>query len=244
MRVDLLLLPDPLQQLAQLMPGQHLLEHSRWNMDRDMHSLAALTFHLQGHSSSSSSSSSGGGGGSSWPALPSGTLQLAAYLLLLAAARWQPMHHYILQDQGRSSAAVFGSDRASALRGLQERLTEHSTMLGNCVKLLHAAVAALRRTGQWEQQMQQLQQQQQQQQGGRVLLQGLTLALHCRNLDVQLQQQEGLGVQALLTALSSPLSQQCTLGEYRVRKKDLQPRHWRGNKPSVLPHSDSTDMQY
>jgi hypothetical protein len=220
MRGDLLLLPDPKQHCKQVMPCQLVLKFCRKDAEMcrvtealatHLCSEATASFLLQRASSSTAGSS---------PTLTAAALQLTSYLLLLAAARWQQTHRQLqLQQQcgapealdpsAAAAGAQLGPGSRAGVQELQDRLNVDTTVLVNCTKLLHSHILALQHAGQWLPLLQQLQHQ-----GQEMLLQGLTLALHCSRLDAKLQQMEVMELRVFLTCLSPPHSRPRGLGTY------------------------------
>jgi hypothetical protein len=239
MRGDLLLLPDPKQHMAEVMPNEQLVKCCSMFKEGKispiieayvMHLTCVSTLHsaigAAGSSGGSSigGSSSGSGGSSaaiSSPTLTAASLQLTSYLLLLAAARWQQTYQQLQQkhrtllineESAAAAAAAAGATgivaaQAAAGRAIdcyrqqvqeaQDRLETDALVLLHSAKLLHWHILLLQQTGQWLPQLQQLPQQ-----GRTVLLQALTLALHCSRLDEELQQMEVMELQAFLSLLS------------------------------------------
>uniref|UniRef100_A0A383WH82 Uncharacterized protein n=1 Tax=Tetradesmus obliquus TaxID=3088 RepID=A0A383WH82_TETOB len=199
MRGDLLLLPDPLAgPLLQLLPSKVLLE-VRIEADKAeaeahthmlLRSADALCSVLRRHVDLLSSSSSS-------PVLSAAALQLTAELLLRAAADLQrrymllPAEQQVLLQAGEAE----GDDLWPLLQA-EFKLNAPACLLIQSCKLLQQQTAQLWASGQWQQLFQLLQQG-----GGQVLLQGLTLAVHCCRLDGHLQDSEGLAVRELLTIL-------------------------------------------
>jgi hypothetical protein len=224
MRGDLLLLPDPQQRLAELMPADQLIIESH-NELLDGHAVNLLTLldlHLAsnldsnpngcvaardsgviGGSSSSSSSSSSTRARDSSLAVPSAALQLSSQLLLQAAASWQQTYYQLSPAQ----QALLAADPAeltqaghSSAELAYQLMFQETLLLCKCQCLLQTVLDVLRSKEELQQQLQLLQQQG----GGQVLLQGLTLAAHCGSLHRRLQRVEFWRVPAVFALLSTP----------------------------------------
>jgi hypothetical protein len=197
MRGDLLLLPNAQQQLQHLLPGDTFLAAD-----------AAVVAELRSSSSSSSSSYSSGcdyeivslividivvglGDQVDCPdALLAPRLQLSVHLVLLTAVHWQQIYHSLTQQQQQAllqapvEQQLEDANGAAAAGGASDAHEQ----LHAAQKELHACctfVNRLWRKEQWQPLLQLVQQQE-----GEVLLQGLTLALHCTSLNRQFAQQQ------------------------------------------------------
>jgi hypothetical protein len=211
MRGELLLLPDPQQRLAELMPADQLAIESYnelWN-GQAFNLLKLLELHLAGllHSNPTrdgtacdsiafDSSSSRGTGSNSWPAVSSAALQLSSQLLLQAAASWQQMYFQLSPKQqallAADSAELSQADRSIAELADQS-LAQETRLLCMCACLLETNLEVLR-----YRRLRQLQLLLLQQQGcGQVLMQGMTLAAHCGRLHRGLQLLQLLAVPAM-----------------------------------------------
>jgi hypothetical protein len=152
----------------------------------------ALLLHVTKCATTSSSISS--------PALSAAALQLSAVLLLLAAAEWQSRWCALTVQQQQQllntgPAAVDEAD-ISDVNELLQQLGHVGTPLTRSCQLLQQQMQALCKHGQWQPQLQLLQQG-----GGEVLLQGLTLAVHCISADLGFRVQADLRYFRLLEVL-------------------------------------------
>jgi hypothetical protein len=212
MRGDVLLLPGPQQQLAPLMPSDAFLASDAAAVASSSSSsssegvgnigigdIVSFVRALDVNISSLSTVSSRG-----HPALSAATLQLSTQLLLRAAAYWQQQYHAVLSSDEQAKLAI---DADSALSDLanQGRLTRalaqgkmHPATQGLkwCSQLLREQLGILWGSEQWQPQMLLLQQG-----GGQVLLQGLTLAVHCSGLDAQLREEKDMAVPELIATV-------------------------------------------
>jgi hypothetical protein len=184
MRGDLLLLPDPREQLLPLLPSNEFLaadaaalaaRDSSFGIDDICSGLTALRISIGNVDESSSRNH---------PVLSAAALQLSLQLLRMAAAYWQ-QHYYSLSEQQQTllsiSAAAVGHDRFEELLQLKVQLAPAQQLFKCCLELLHVQLLTLWGNGQWQPQLQLLQQG-----GGEMLLQGLTLAVHCGSLHRQM----------------------------------------------------------
>jgi hypothetical protein len=212
MRGDLLLLPYPEQGqlLQQLLPAEAVLEAHLYaeaegdDEERYMDLLCSvcwndtvLLLHMDSKNRQLRS-----------PVLSAAALQLSAELLLRAAAHWQrqyvllPEAQQVLLQADVATLSAVEADRAEQARRKQSA-TSTRWLVGSC-QLLQQQMRQLWASGQWQQQLQLLQQG-----GGLVLLQGLTLAVHCGNLDWGLQRKdEVMQVAELLCIVDPELGEQ------------------------------------
>jgi hypothetical protein len=119
------------------------------------------------------------------PALSAAALQLSAVLLLLAAAELQRQWCALtVQQQELLNTDTAALDEAAAVDAdrLRQQLASAGALLTQSCQLLQQQTAVLLDDGQWQPQLQLLQQG-----GGEVLLQGLTLAVHCVVADSKLR---------------------------------------------------------
>jgi hypothetical protein len=184
-RGDLLLLADPRDQLLPLLPSNEFLAadaaaalgagDSSCGIDNICSGLTALRISIGNVDESSSRNH---------PVLSAAALQLSLQLLRVAAAYWQ-QHYYSLSEQQQTllslSAAAVSRDRFEELLQLKVQLAPAQQLFKCCLELLHVQLLTLWGTGQWQPQLQLLQQG-----GGEMLLQGLTLAVHCGSLHRQM----------------------------------------------------------
>jgi hypothetical protein len=199
MRGDLLLLADPRDQLLQLLPQNKFLAadaaglaagDSSFGINDILWVLPALGFSISNPSASSSCNHA---------VLSAAALQLSVQLLRMAAAYWQQRYHSLSEQQQTllsMGAADVGQDRLAELSRLELQLNPAQELFTSCVQLLHGQFDILWGTGQWQPQLQLLQQG-----GGEVLLQGLTLAVHCSSLHCQMGTLDVVGVPRLAAAV-------------------------------------------
>jgi hypothetical protein len=164
----------------------------------EMHSLVAM-LHLNVTSIAESTSD----GSISSPALSAAALQLSAVLLLLAAAEWQRQWCALtVQQQELLKAGTAALDEAHVheVLELRQQLAPASALLKQSCQLLQQQTQVLCEGSQWQPSLQLLQQG-----GGEVLLQGLTLAVHCISADCGLQDNDDLRYFRLLEVLSPRL---------------------------------------
>jgi hypothetical protein len=158
-----------------------------------------------GHVSSRSSSSR------SQFAVSAAALQLTAELLLRTATEWQRQHARLpAAQQVALKAQQPSEDAVQAAAAARAEIVYGDSHLHKLSQLLQAQFSLLCSSGQWQPQLQLLQQG-----GGQVLLQGLTLAVHCGTLDTQLQQAAAMTAPDLLLVLEPSLTgelrtEQCT----------------------------------
>jgi hypothetical protein len=101
----------------------------------------------------------------------------------MAAAYWQ-QHYYSLSEQQQAllssvaaASAEVSDDKLAELTALDQLSTIAEQLFSSCMQLLHVQIRTLWGSECWQPQLQLLQQG-----GGEVLLQGLTLAVHCSSL--------------------------------------------------------------
>jgi hypothetical protein len=212
MRIDLLLLLP--EKVVQQLPGNAFMAAD-----------AAVMASARGSSSDSSSSSSSSACVGDMPSLmimAAGSLdrvfdgskvllpiwlQLTGQLVLLTAVHWQQIYRSITQQQQQQQqqqqVLLIGAEAEQQLSQHQQLKAAENALHYCCVQLQGLVHKAWLRE-QWQPLLQMVQQQE-----GEVLLQGLTLALHCTSLDRQFaqwqqqeQDKEPISVQALLNLLS------------------------------------------
>jgi hypothetical protein len=126
-------------------------------------------------------------------------LQLSLQLLRVCAAYWQQKYNSLSEQQQTllsMRAADVGPDRRSELSRLELQLTPAQQLFRLCMLLLHVQLSTLWNTGLWQPPLQLLQQG-----GGEMLLQGLTLAVHCGNLHRQMGSLDVFRVPEALSAV-------------------------------------------
>jgi hypothetical protein len=197
MRRDvLLLLPSDLQQhLAQLLPPEVMIDVIAANpmaarsfndtpaSQQHWEEVRSLVSVLRLHATSVAMSSSDGSISS--PALSAAALQLSAVLLLLAAAEWQRQWCALTVQQQellKADIAVLDAAKFSEVSRVRRQLAPSAQSLEESCHLLQQHIEVLWNDGQWQPLQQLLQQG-----GGEVLLQGLTLAVHCVSADSDLR---------------------------------------------------------
>jgi hypothetical protein len=223
MRGDLLLLSDPQPRVAPLLPADAFVradaevlqigsssssEASLFSLDGMcemvllLH-MQLLAFKLHGRSDTK-------GVASSRLTLSGPALQLTAELLLSAAVHWQQLYHNLTGRQqlllNLPAAEVPPAESRGIVKLRNNTLASAQTLLAYTAKLLQLQVQQLWNDGQWQPQMQLLQQG-----GGEVLLQGLTLAVHCAGLDSEMREaclRAGLSLSAMMSMLV-----ECASGE-------------------------------
>jgi hypothetical protein len=213
MRRDvLLLLPSDLQQhLAQLLPPGVMIDviaantaagrtsndmpagQQHWEEMRRLVSVLQLHVTIVANSQSDGSISS--------PALSAAVLQLSAVLLLLAAAEWQRQWCALtVQQQELLKADTAALDEAAVIEAsrMRQPLAPAAALVTQSCLLLQQQTQVLWSNGQWQPQLQLLQQG-----GGEVLLQALTLAMHCSSVDSGLRSHADLRYFKLLQVVMS-----------------------------------------
>jgi hypothetical protein len=227
MRGDLLLLSDPRKRLAALLPADAFLAgdaavlqlSSNGSCGEDAVSMCSVDeigvmvfmlhvqlLHVKVYGSSNNSS---GSVEASRMTLSGPSLQLTAELLLLAAVHWQQLYQDLTGQQQQLLNKQEEDLTAAEVRALHEprsdKLASVQTLLVYCVQLLQLQVQLLWRSGQWQPQMLLLQQW-----GGQVLLQGLTLAVHCSGLDSELRKPDEPGGVRTMSGVLSMLAELVT----------------------------------
>jgi hypothetical protein len=199
MRGDLLLLADPRERLLQLLPSIEFVAADAAALAADdsgfkakegiAFGLMALGVSIERSIDSSSCNNS---------ALSAAALQQSVQLLQMTAAYWQQSYHSLSEQQQMLlslGAADAGPDRLAELSRLELQLESVQQLFVSCMELLHTQLIKLWGSGQWKPQLQLLQQG-----GGEVLLQGLTLAVHCSSLPCWMT---GLGIPSVLAFVES-----------------------------------------
>jgi hypothetical protein len=222
MRGDLLLLQDPQGgPLLQLLPAQVFLDKQAkadadacardgvspgelfdMLLDSSGDTFMVLLRHVDWLSRCSSSSSSSMG--SSSPVLSAAALQLSAELLLQAGMNWQRQYMQLSEEQQQQLLQATPDDGGLVVQA-RKQLMVAEVVISCCCQMLQKQTSQLWNRKQWQQPFQLLQQG-----GGQVLLQGLTLAVHCSSLDRQLQGAQGMAVGGLLKVLQ-PFLGRCRL---------------------------------
>jgi hypothetical protein len=128
-------------------------------------------------------------------------LQLTAELLLRTTIEWQRQHARLTAEQ-RAALVVQRptEDGVRAATAARARMLYGDSHPHKLSQLLQAQFSQLWSSGQWQPQLQLLQQG-----GGQVLLQSLTLAMHCGTLDTQLRRAGAMTAADLLLVLEPPL---------------------------------------
>jgi hypothetical protein len=199
LRGDRLLLPDPRQWLAELLPSDAFIDAARecgtqgapycsegsdaWQVS----TIAALWRHLRAFCSSDSSSSSSRSSGyiniSNSQVLSAAAIAVPAHVLLQAAVHWQRRCYSLTAEQQQLLAAVaeigVSAGQAAASRSAQAQLVHPSMLLELCCHLLVLQLRQLRASKQVGKLLLLVKQ------AGQQLLQGMTLALQCGRLDAR-----------------------------------------------------------
>jgi hypothetical protein len=199
MRGDLLPLADPRAQLLPLLPSSEFLA-------ADAAALAAGDCSVRVHdvcvglqALEVSIETATGSRLLNHPALSAASLQLSLQLLRMAAAYWQQHYHGLSEQQQTllsRGAADVGHDRLAELSRLELQLDSALELLKSCMQLLHVQLSTLWFSGQWQPQLQLLQQG-----AGEVLLQGLTLVVHCSSLHCKMKTLDVFRVPELVSAV-------------------------------------------
>jgi hypothetical protein len=216
--VHLLPLLDPRQKLAQLLPGDAFLAadaakvgtgpYGSSNCPDDMLylvSMVRLGLDMRG----------------GWPhAASTAELQLTVQLVALTAVHWQQIYHSLSQQQQQALLHGVEVDQqdtnpAAASAGASQtpgqQLKAAQTVLHSCCFYLADVLRYLWLNEQWLPQLQLVQQQE-----GAVLLQALTLALHCPSLDGRFAQapleKTTIPAQSLLKLFALGMWAGCTSG--------------------------------
>jgi hypothetical protein len=224
MRGDLLLLSDPRPRLVRVLPADAFLRADAAVVQNDSSicyvsmscidemSDIALLLHLQllalqvhGRSGNSSLAASR-------LTLSAPALQVTAELLLLAAVHWQQLYNDLSAEEQqllKLPAAELTPAEVEMLWDARDGpLASAQLLLVYTAKLLQLQVQLLWEGDQWQPQLQLLQQG-----GGEVLLQGLSLVVHCSSLDSELREVEWNGTSRTLSAVMTMLAEPVT-GEY------------------------------
>jgi hypothetical protein len=184
MRGDLLLLADPRDRLLPLLPSREFLAadvpvpaagDASFGVDDVTCRLQALEVSINNATGGTLRNHAG---------LSAAALQLSVQLLRMCAAYWQQTYHSLSEQQQMllsMGATDVAPDRMAELSRLELQLAPAQQLFRNCMQLLHAQLSTLWGSGLWQPPLQLLQQG-----GGEVLLQGLTLAVHCGSLHRQL----------------------------------------------------------
>jgi hypothetical protein len=218
MRGDLLLLSNPQPRLIWLLPADAFLRADAAVMGVDSSSssssevgmfsvdamadmvlllqlqLLALKAYGRSHNSSAAAS---------LLTLSGPALQLLAELLLLAAVHWQQLYHSLTGWQ----QLLLNLPKAELTEARDGQLASAQMLLVYTLRLLQLQVEQLWNDGQWQPQMQLLQQG-----SGKVLLQGLTLFVHCSSLDSELrniEENKSWTLSAIMSMLAELVSVEC-----------------------------------
>jgi hypothetical protein len=207
MRGDLLLLPDPRQQLSQLLPSEIFLSETVDYVSQVdgtglsvpdqqyqimlMGALEMVTVLMRNVSAYFPNFCSS----RVFPAvLSAAALQLSGQVLLLAAVEWMRQYHSLSDEQQQLlQTPQLGSGGEAEVQARSKLMLADDLMCMSC-QLLQQQLQQLWSRGHWQPSLQLLQQG-----GGEVLLLGLTLAVHCGSLDRQLwNSRDGLSLPELL----------------------------------------------
>jgi hypothetical protein len=217
MRRGVLLLPSDLQQhLAQLLPPEVMMDVMAANptAGRASNDIPAGKQHWEEirrlvtvlHLHVTSVAKSQTDGSISSPALSAAALQLSAVLLLLAAAEWQRQWCALtVQQQELLEAAAAALDAAAVIEAgrVRQQLAPARALLDQSRQLLQQQTRVMWNDSQWQPQLQLLQQG-----GGAVLLQALTLAVHCVSADSGVRSHPGLSYFGLLQVVMPLIGEQ------------------------------------